>query len=136
MAAVRENFGGIQRFDRRALHGSGLSRFPVSDTLFAKITPCPQNGKVAYVSNLPTNQSVSAPTEFIVVSPKLDCSSRYLYHLLCSHAFRGRAVARMEGSTGRQRVPEDVFTRRLQVQFQMPTSSSDCPHSRWCRCRY
>ena len=47
MASVGENFAGILEFATRALEGSGLSRFKVGDTLFAKITPCPQNGKIA-----------------------------------------------------------------------------------------
>jgi len=53
MAAVGEDFAGIIGFDTRKLEGSGLTRFKVGDTLFAKITPCPQNGKVAFVANLP-----------------------------------------------------------------------------------
>src|SRR5437879_13912355 len=54
-------------------------------------------------------------TEFIVLSPKAETDPRFGYHLACSHAVRGRAAARMEGSTGRQRVPEEVFTKRLLV---------------------
>src|SRR5271166_5030876 len=49
MAAVGEDFQGILQMGTRAMEGSGLSRFRAGDTLFAKITPCPQNGKVAYV---------------------------------------------------------------------------------------
>ncbi len=114
MAAVGENFEGILSMDRRMLEGSGLSRFRVGDTLFAKITPCPENGKVAFVSHLPDDVGLGS-TEFIVLSPRPGTDPRFLYHLACSHAVRGRAAARMEGSTGRQRVPEEVFTKRLLV---------------------
>lgn len=114
MAAVAENFGGILSMDRRMLEGSGLSRFRVGDTLFAKITPCPENGKVAFVCQLPDDVGLGS-TEFIVLSPRPGTDPRFLYHLACSHAVRGRAAARMEGSTGRQRVPEEVFTKRLLV---------------------
>ena len=120
MAAVGEDFGGILSMDRRSLEGSGLSRFRVGDTLFAKITPCPENGKVAFVSSLPDEVGIGS-TEFIVLSPRSATDPRFLYHLACSHAVRGRAAARMEGSTGRQRVPEEVFTRRLLVPI--PESS-------------
>lgn len=120
MAAVGENFGGILSLDSRMLEGSGLSRFRVGDTLFAKITPCPENGKVAFVSYLPDDVGLGS-TEFIVLSPRPRTDSRFLYHLACSHAVRGRAAARMEGSTGRQRVPEEVFTKRLLVPI--PDSS-------------
>lgn len=114
MAAVAEDFGGIEYFERRPANASGLARFKVSDTLFAKITPCPENGKIALVRTMP-DQTGLGSTEFIVIAPKATTDSRFLFHLLCAHSFRGRAVARMEGSTGRQRVPEDVFTKRLLV---------------------
>lgn len=114
MASVAENFGGILSMNRRRLEGSGLSRFRVGDTLFAKITPCPENGKVAFVCHLPDDVGLGS-TEFIVLSPRPGTDPRFLYHLACSHAVRGRAAARMEGSTGRQRVPEEVFTKRLLV---------------------
>ena len=119
MASVGENFAGIVRLDSRPLEGSGLSRFAAGDTLFAKITPCPQNGKVAFVASLPDDVGLGS-TEFIVLSPRPNIVPRYLYHLTCSHAVRGRAVARMEGSTGRQRVPEEVFTKRLIVPLPGP----------------
>jgi type I restriction enzyme S subunit len=114
MASVGENFAGILQFATRALEGSGLSRFKVGDTLFAKITPCPENGKVAFVDSLPGDLGLGS-TEFIVLSPRPDTVPRFLYHLVCSHELRGRAAARMEGSTGRQRVPDEVFTKRLLV---------------------
>src|SRR5262249_10464861 len=74
----------------------------------------PQNGKVAYVASLPDDVGLGS-TEFIVLSPRPGTVPRFVYHLACSHDFRGRAAARMEGSTGRQRVPEEAFTKRLLV---------------------
>lgn len=119
MAAVGEEFQGIQRVDRRKMQGSGLSRFKVGDILFAKITPCPENGKIAFVSELPGDVGLGS-TEFIVLSPRGETDPRFLYHLVSSHAVRGRAIARMEGSTGRQRVPDEVFTKRLLVPVPEP----------------
>jgi type I restriction enzyme, S subunit len=119
MASVGDNFAGILQFATRSLGGSGLSRFRAGDTLFAKITPCPQNGKVAFVDNLPGDFGLGS-TEFIVLSPRPDTVPRFLYHLVCAHDVRGRAAARMEGSTGRQRVPDEVFTRRLLVPLPEP----------------
>ncbi len=127
MAAVGEDFAGILSLDQRKLEGSGLSRFRVGDTLFAKITPCPENGKVALVGALSDDVGLGS-TEFIVLSPRPGTDPRFLFHLVCSHAVRGRAVARMEGSTGRQRVPEDVFTKRLLVP--VPDSSEQATIAR------
>lgn len=123
MASVGEDFAGILRFDRRKLEGSGLARFKAGDTLFAKITPCSENGKVAFVYELPDTLGLGS-TEFIVLSPRSETESRFLYHLVCSHSVRGRAVARMEGSTGRQRVPEEVFVDRLLVPMPPPTEQA------------
>jgi type I restriction enzyme S subunit len=119
MAAVAEQFDGIKRIDWRTLEGSGLARFKVGDTLFAKITPCPENGKVAFIHELPATYGIGS-TEFIVLSPRSNCDPHYLYHLVCAHAIRGRAASRMEGSTGRQRVPDDVFEKRLLVPVPPP----------------
>ena len=116
MASVGENFAGILKFDMRRTAGSGLARFKADDTLFAKITPCPENGKVAFVAAVPGPLDTGlGSTEFIVLSPRAVAEPRFLYHLVCSHAVRGRAIARMEGSTGRQRVPDSVFANRLMV---------------------
>ena len=82
--------------------------------MFAKITPCPENGKVAFVEELPDTLGLGS-TEFIVLSPRPRNVDRFLYHLVCSDAVRGRCAARMEGSTGRQRVPDEVFVKRLVV---------------------
>jgi type I restriction enzyme S subunit len=113
------NFAGILQFETRSLEGSGLTRFRIGDTLFAKITPCPQNGKVAFADGVPGGVGLGS-TEFIVLSPKHGSVPRFVYHLACAHAVRGRAAARMEGSTGRQRVPEEVFTKRLIVPLPPP----------------
>jgi type I restriction enzyme S subunit len=119
MASVGENFGGVLKIETRKMEGSGLSRFKVGDTLFAKITPCPENGKVALIHKLPSELGIGS-TEFIVLSPRNGCIPQFLFHLLCCHEVRGRAAARMEGSTGRQRVPDDVFEKRLLVPVPLP----------------
>ena len=114
MAAVAENFGGIVSLDHRKADASGLSRFKVGDILFGKITPCAENGKVALVKDLPAEFGLGS-TEFIVLSPRSGNDRRFVYAMACATPVRGRAVSRMEGSTGRLRVTEDVFTKWLVV---------------------
>lgn len=123
MASVGEAFAGILRIGRRRLKGSSLARFKLGDTLFAKITPCPENGKIAFVSELQGPLGLGS-TEFTVLSPLSGTVPRFLYHLVCSHSVRGRAVARMEGSTGRQRVPDDVFLGGLLVPMPTPAEQT------------
>lgn len=127
MASVGENFRGVLLIDSRKMEGSGLSRFRVNDTLFAKITPCPENGKVAFVERLPAEFGIGS-TEFIVLSPRNGTHPKFLFHLTCSQSVRGRATARMEGSTGRQRVPDDVFDRRLLVPVPDPNEQAAIAH--------
>jgi type I restriction enzyme S subunit len=119
MAAVGENFRGIQRFDRRKPESSGLARFKLNDILFAKITPSPENGKVALVNQLPDDYGLGS-TEFIVLSPRNGNDPRFVYALACSNPVRGRAIGRMEGSTGRLRVTEDTFRKWLRVSVPPP----------------
>lgn len=119
MANVAEQFNGIIRFDWRKPEGSGLARFKLNDILFGKITPCAENGKVALVKELAEEFGLGS-TEFIVLSTKGDCDPRYLYSMLCSGPVHGRAVSRMEGSTGRLRITEDTFTRWLHVAVPSP----------------
>ena len=114
MAAVAEGFGGIVRFDSRKAEASGLARFKLNDILFGKITPCAENGKVALVKDLPGDFGLGS-TEFIVLSPRPGYDPRFVYALLCSNQVLGRAISRMEGSTGRLRVTEDTFTKWLTV---------------------
>lgn len=119
MANVAERFGGIKAFDWRKLEGSGLARFRINDIFFGKITPCAENGKVALVKELPDEFGIGS-TEFIVLSPRDENDPTYLFLMLCAGPVHGRAVSRMEGSTGRLRITEDTFTRWLHVAVPRP----------------
>jgi type I restriction enzyme, S subunit len=123
MASVAGSFGGITDFGQRRADAPGLARFRPNDTLFAKITPCPQKGKVAFVPDFGASVALGS-TEFIVLSPSDSTHPRFLFHLLCSYPVRGAAVARMEGTTGRQRVPDEVFMRRLLVPRPPPVEQA------------
>lgn len=84
--------------------GSG-SKFQNGDTLLARITPCLENGKTALVSCLPDDVIGHGSTEFIVLAPKNENDTSFIYYLVRSDAFRDYAINRMEGTSGRQRVP-------------------------------
>jgi type I restriction enzyme S subunit len=113
MAAVKESFGGIVAYDTRPFESS-LSRFTLNDTLFAKITPCAENGKVAFVDQPPAGYGCGS-TEFIVLSPRAGFDPFFVYSLAISPAIHSRAVSRMEGSTGRLRVTEETFKKWMWV---------------------
>src|SRR6266567_136276 len=65
MSRIGEDFMGVISFDDRRADASGLTKFCARDTLFAKITPCPENGKVAYVEAVPRGDLALGSTEFI-----------------------------------------------------------------------
>ncbi len=100
--------------ERDATDYSGKT-FTEGDTLFARITPCTENGKAALVPEMDTQVGIGS-TEYAVLSPHLDrLNPWYLYYLSKSHPVHDYAVSRMRGSTGRQRVPFSVFRRELDI---------------------
>ena len=99
----------ITELSRRDFSGSG-SRFQNGDTLFARITPCLENGKTAYIKCLNESEVAHGSTEFIVFSGIEGVSDNlFVYYLTRSPGFRNFAIARMEGTSGRQRVPAQVL---------------------------
>ena len=113
MERVAEGFRGIKNFERRLFKKQSGSKFRNQDIVFAKITPCTENGKTAYINNLSDGYGFGS-TEFLVFSPnRKQVYPDYLYRILTSHRIYSLAVSRMEGTTGRQRVPKDAFKNIL-----------------------
>lgn len=82
--------------------GSGM-RFRNNDTLMARITPCLENGKTAFVQCLPDEAIGWGSTEFIIMRPKLPIPAEYAYLLARNTVFREHAIRSMTGTSGRQR---------------------------------
>lgn len=115
MAAVPEGGGPVRYFQERTFD-SGGTRFAVGDTLFARITPCTENGKVAKVTDLNGLQVSFGSTEFIVLSAKKGISDpNFLYQVVISDRVRRAAARSMLGSSGRQRVPNWFFEDELML---------------------
>ena len=90
--------------------GSG-AKFSNGDTLLARITPCLENGKTAFVDFLEPGEVGWGSTEFIVLRAKASWPD-YMGYLLCRHpAFRDYAIQSMSGTSGRQRVQNEVLAR-------------------------
>jgi type I restriction enzyme S subunit len=95
--------------DIESRDGNSGTKFQNGDTLFARITPCLENGKTAYVQFLPDAHSVAfGSTEFIVLR-SATLTPEFVYCLARSDEFRGVAIKSMSGATGRQRVQERCF---------------------------
>ena len=98
--------------------GSGM-RFVNGDTFVARITPCLENGKTAFVDFLERGQIGWGSTEYIVLRPKPPLPEELAYCLLpeelayClarSNGFREFAIQSMTGTSGRQRVPAEALS--------------------------
>ena len=83
---------------------SGM-RFANGDTLVARITPCLENGKTAYVDFLRDDEIGWGSTEYIVMKPRHPLPSEFAYLLARTARFRKFAIQNMSGTSGRQRVP-------------------------------
>lgn len=89
---------------------SGFTYFRDNDVLFAKITPCMENGKGAIAVNL-SNGIGFGSTEFHVLRPMKQNSNPYwIYHLTTLIEFRRLAERKMTGSAGQKRVPTDFLS--------------------------
>ena len=96
----------------------GGMRFKNGDTIIARITPCLENGKTAFVNFLGQNEIGWGSTEYIVVAPKNDVCPEWLYFLARNNDFREFAIQNMTGTSGRQRVSWDAI-----AQYELPLPS-------------
>ncbi len=112
MESVNEG-GGISKCEIKKLGDvrKGYTYFEENDVLFAKITPCMENGKGAIAEFLKNNRAMGS-TEYYVFRAIKPEDTQFIYHLTMSGVFRKRAERWMQGSAGHRRVPKDFFTRR------------------------
>lgn len=89
---------------------SSGSKFRNGDTLLARITPCLENGKTAFVDFLKDGETGWGSTEFIVMCGRREEINPFAYYLARSEVFRHNAIQNMVGSSGRQRVPSDAVS--------------------------
>ena len=89
--------------------GNSGAKFKNHDTLFARITPCLENGRTGFVQFLPSDDMIAlGSTEFIVLRSKT-LNPYFVYLLAQTHDFKDNAVKSMTGATGRQRVVNQCF---------------------------
>lgn len=101
--------------------GSGM-KFINGDTLVARITPCLENGKTAFVDFLDDGAVGWGSTEYIVLRPKSPLPEVFAYCLARTGEFRDFAIQNMTGTSGRQRVPATVLDHHPLVQPEERTA--------------
>lgn len=99
------NDGRIDASDQQPFEeiSSGLALFEPGDVLFAKITPCMENGKGAFVRELPTRYAFGS-TEFHVLRPHAAVDGKFLYYATLNPVYRAYAAENMSGAAGQKRV--------------------------------
>jgi type I restriction enzyme S subunit len=115
MPAVDAEAGAITKTEVRpfAKVRNGFTAFREADVIFAKITPCMENGKAAIARNL-RNGLAFGSTEFHVLRSNGVVLPEYVYRFIRQESFRKAAEAEMTGSVGQRRVPAD-FLRHVEL---------------------
>jgi len=105
MAAVNEVSGVVRDKQQRPFLQvkKGYTSFRDGDVLFAKITPCMENGKAAVASDL-LNGVGFGSTEFHVLRPKAGVLAEWIYYFVRREPFRREAKRNFTGTAGQQRV--------------------------------
>ena len=102
---------------------TGGARFEEKDTLFARITPCLENGKICQASNLENGIGFGS-TEFLVFRGKKDISdTEFVFYLSRWNEVRKFAEQNLVGTSGRQRVGKDAFKN---LQLNLPSLFIQC----------
>ena len=100
----------------------GYTYFRRHDVVVAKITPCFENGKGAYLGDLATDFGFGT-TEFVVLRPSRGLRPKFLYFITQTGSFLRRGAEQMSGAAGQQRVPLE-FMRNYPVALP-PTNEQD-----------
>jgi type I restriction enzyme S subunit len=117
MASVQEQTGRLDATASRRWGAvkKGYTRFQDGDLLFAKITPCMENGKFALAKGLVGGRAAGS-TEFHVIRSGAAIDARFLLHYLLREEVRRNARAQMKGAAGQLRVPPE-YLRNLRVSL-------------------
>lgn len=112
MDVIQPSYKPVEAKEEREFK-SGGAKFENGDTLFARITPCLENGKIAQVKNLKNGKGFGS-TEFIVLRGKEGITDTdFVYYLVTNKAFRENAERLMVGTSGRQRVDKQQFEDQI-----------------------
>jgi len=120
MAVVDGGIKYVQEINQRVYTGSG-AKFGNGDTIFARITPCLENGKIAKVKGLEKEKGFGS-TEFFVFRAKESISDPdFIYYLAKTNAVRQPAIKSMVGASGRQRADKGVVEQIKVPNIPLPT---------------
>jgi type I restriction enzyme S subunit len=128
MSAVDERTGSILTPEIRDYQevAKGYTPFRNNDVLFAKITPCMENGKCAIARRLENGWDFGS-TEFHILRAGDRVLPEWVYYFIRQEEVRKFAASNMTGTAGQQRVPKSVFDRLLISVPPFPSKSESPP---------
>jgi len=121
MSAVDEVSGTIKEKISKPFYqvSKGYTYFEDGDVIFAKITPCMQNGKSAIAENLENGIGFGS-TEFHVLRPGPEIKAEWLHLLVRSKEFRKDAATHFKGTAGQQRAPNSFLKNKVITVPSLP----------------
>ena len=115
MAAIEEGFRNRYHPEVRSWKEikKGFTQFADGDVVFAKISPCFENGKYFIASCLENGVGAGTTELYVLRSPSKGLYRKYLFYFLASNYFMGDAKKTFMGSVGQQRIKKDYLERML-----------------------
>ena len=115
MAAIEEGFRNKYHPEVRRWKAikKGFTQFADGDVVFAKISPCFENGKYFIASSLENGVGAGTTELYVLRSPSKGLRRKYLFYFLASNYFTGDAKKTFMGSVGQQRIKKDYLERML-----------------------
>lgn len=115
MHCVSDEYGEIINLEEGINENSkGYTRFQDNDLIWAKITPCMQNGKSAILKGLKNGYGYGSTEFFVIRNSNPNVLLDYIYHILRTNLVRQNAVKFFTGSSGQQRVPKS-YLQNLEI---------------------
>ena len=120
MPCVSDIWGKITKKELRKLGEvkKGYTNFCEGDVLFAKITPCMENGKSAIVDKLENDIGFGSTEFYVFRCNENKLNNKYLHYFVRQKTFRDEAKGEMTGAVGQQRVPKTFLEN---YKIKLPT---------------
>lgn len=120
MPCVSDIWGKIVKKELRKLGEvkKGYTNFFEGDVLFAKITPCMENGKSAIVDKLENDIGFGSTEFYVLRCDENKLNNKYLHYFVRQKTFRDEAKGEMTGAVGQQRVPKTFLEN---YKMKLPT---------------
>ena len=111
MKNINSELQEVDKFDRIEIEKiKGYTPFEEGDLVFAKVTPCMENGNLAICENMPFKIGVGTSEIYVFrEKQKNKTSNKFLKVLFSINKFRQFAKNNFTGTGGLQRVPRDFF---------------------------